>query len=220
MTTRGCAQCGTVFAPRREHARFCSPGCRVDWNRSHLTDAAAEERALEWSLTGMRDVVERLGLDQPADPSAAFSAVEEAVWWITIIDARMIRQYMDLYDTVLATCAPAHQPRIEGTLAGLRFVRNLVSEDRQAALIEPPAIAGQEGAVTAAWRWAHLPEPELSARPAHVQPWEMTRYQAYEQWLAGNRVGQVFQQAGDFLTLAASQVTASRLTARALSSAW
>ena len=40
----------------------------------------------------------------------------------------------------------------------------------------------------------------------------MTRYQAYEQWLAGNRVGRVFQRAGDFLNLAASQVTARALT--------
>ena len=66
MVTRGCDQCGTVFAPRREHARFCSPGCRVSWNHDHLTDAAAEERALEWSLAGMQDVVEQLALDQPA----------------------------------------------------------------------------------------------------------------------------------------------------------
>ncbi len=212
MTNRRCAQCGTVFTPRREHARFCSPDCRVGWNRDHLTDAVAEERALEWSLTGMQDVIEQLDLDRPADPAAAFSAVAEAVWWTTIIDARLIRQYMDLYDAVLDAHLPAQQPMIEGTLAGLRFVRNQMSADGQRGFIEPPASVDNGVVVTAAWRWAHRPEPPLSELPAHMRPWVMTRYQAYEQWLADDSVGQVFQRAGGFLNLAASRVTADALT--------
>jgi hypothetical protein len=212
MASRRCAQCGTVFAPRREHARFCSPDCRVGWNRDHLTDAVAEERALEWSLTGMQDVIEQLDVDQPADQAAAFSAVAEAVWWTTIIDARLIRQYMDLYDSVLATDVRADQPMIEGTLAGLRFVRNQMCADRQDCFIEPPASADHGVVVTAAWRWAHRPEPQLSDLPAHMQPWVMSRYQAYEQWLAGGNVGRVFQRAAGFLNLAADRVTASGLS--------
>jgi hypothetical protein len=209
---RGCTQCGRVFAPRREHARFCSPGCRISWNRDHLTDAVAEERALEWSLAGMCDVIERLGVHQPADQAAAFEAVGEAVWWVTIIDARLIRQYMDIYDAILAAYPQAQHPVIEGTLTGLRFVRNQLSEDwPQAAFIEPPARGGDGAAMTAAWRWAHLPEPELAAMPAHIQPWETTRYQAYEDWLAGNTVGRVFQQAADFLNLAGGRPTAGAL---------
>jgi hypothetical protein len=201
-----------LFTPRREHARFCSPGCRVSWNRDHLTDAAAEERALEWSLTGMDDVIERLSVYRPADQLAASSAVAEAVWWVTIIDARMIRQYMDVYDAVLAAHVPAQYPMIEGTLAGLRFVRNQMGEDlQQAGFIEPPADAEDGGVVTATWRWAHLPEPGLAALPGHIQPWEMTRYQAYQDWLAGSSVGRVFQRAGDFLNLAASRAAASAL---------
>ncbi len=27
--------CGTVVTPRREHAQFCCPGCRVAWNQAH-----------------------------------------------------------------------------------------------------------------------------------------------------------------------------------------
>ncbi|HEY2241373.1 MAG TPA: hypothetical protein VGI21_21400 [Streptosporangiaceae bacterium] len=212
MTNRRCAQCGTVFTPRREHARFCSAECRVGWNRDHLTDAVAEERALEWSLTGMQDVIEQLDADQPADPAAAFSAVAEAVWWTTIIDARLIRQYMDLYDAVLDAHLPADRPMIEGTLAGLRFVRNQMSADERRRFIEPPASGDDEVAVTAAWRWAHQPVPELSGLPAHMQPWVMTRYQAYEQWLAGGSVGRVFRRAGGFLNLAASRVTAATVT--------
>ena len=149
MVTRGCGQCGKVFAPRREHARFCSPECRVNWNHDHLTDAVAEERALEWSLAGMQDVVEQLAMDRPADQAAA-GAVAEAVWWVTIIDARLIRQYMDIYDAVLAAHPAAQHPMIEGTLAGLRFVRNQMGADlHQAGFIEPPAQA-DAGTVTAA----------------------------------------------------------------------
>ena len=212
MTNRQCAQCGTVFAPRREHARFCSPACRVGWNRDHLTDTVAEERALEWSLTGMQDVIEQLDLDQPADQAAAFGAVAEAVWWTTIIDARLIRQYMDLYDAVLDAHHPDQQAMIEGTLAGLRFVRNQMTADQLHGFIEAPAEVSPESTVTAAWRWVHRPEPSLAGMPGHMQPWVMTRYRAYEQWLAGARVGQVFQRAGGFLNLAASRVTADALT--------
>jgi len=38
---RECAQCGTPFTPQREHARFCSPRCRMAWNREHAGVAAA-----------------------------------------------------------------------------------------------------------------------------------------------------------------------------------
>ena len=212
MVTRGCDQCGTAFKPRREHARFCSPGCRVGWNRDHLTDAAAEERALEWSLTGMQDVVEKLALDRPADHSAASGAVAEAVWWITIIDARLIRQYMDIYDAVLAARPPAQHPMIEGTLAGLRFVRNQMGEDlQQAGFIKAPTAAGDGEAVTGAWRWTRWPKPDLSLQPAHVQAWELTRFQAYEQWLAEMTVGCVFERAAGFLSLAAGRAVSSTL---------
>jgi hypothetical protein len=210
MVTRECEQCGKVFAPRREHGRFCSPGCRVDWNRDHLTDTVADERALEWSLTGMRSVIARLAVNRPAGQASAFTVVAEAVWWVTIIDARLIRHYMDIYDAVLAAHLPVHRPMIEGTLAGLRFVRNQLGEDQQQTrFIEPPAVARGCELPPAAWRWAHLPEPELTAMPVQVQPWEMTRYQAYEQWLTGSPVGLVFQRAAGFLGLAASRVQCS-----------
>src|ERR1700744_1666308 len=213
MVDRSCTQCGRVFTPRREHARFCSADCRVAWNRDHLTDAVAEERALEWSLDGMHDVIERLPVHQPADAAAAFEAVGEAVWWVTIIDARLIRQYMDLYDAILAAHPQAQHPVIECTLTGLRYVRNQLGEDhRPGHFIEPPEPAATAEPVTADWQWGHRPEPDLSELLAHGQPWELTRYQAYEQWLAGDSVGQVFQRAGDFLNLATSRAIASTLT--------
>ncbi len=208
---RSCAQCGTVFEARREHARFCSAECRVRWNREHLTDAIAEERALEWSLAGMRDVTERLTLCRPEeDGVVAFSAVAEAVWWVTIIDARLIRQYMDIYDAVLAAHTPAQRSMIEGTLTGLRFVRNQTSNEAIGTdFISPPGGArGQGYGVPAAWHWNQIPEPALGELPDDVRSWERTRYQEYQAWLAGNIVGDVFQRATSFLNLAAVRVAA------------
>jgi hypothetical protein len=150
---------------------------------------------------------------KPSDLTAAFEAIAEAVWWVTIIDARLIRQYMDLYDAVLTAHARAQQTMIEGTLAGLRFVRNQMGEDlTQTSFVEPPATAGDSEAVTAAWRWARPPDSDLTGLPAHVQPWEMTRYRAYGRWLAGTTVRLVFQRAAAFLDLAASRAAASNLT--------
>jgi hypothetical protein len=204
---RSCAQCGKVFEPRREHARFCSAECRVRWNREHLTDAAAEQRALEWSLAGMQDVTERLVLCRPEeDGVVAFSAVAEAVWWVTIIDARLIRQYMDIYEAVLAAHDPAQRSMVEGTLSGLRYVRNqTTSETISAEFISPPAGAKGYG-VPAAWGWNHIAEPPLDDLPEDVRSWELTRYQEYEAWLAGNVVGDVFQRATGFLDLAVARV--------------
>jgi hypothetical protein len=206
---RQCAQCGVVFEPRREHARFCSGECRVRWNREHLTDAVAEERALEWSLAGMHDVTERLTLCRPEeDGVVAFSAVAEAVWWVTIIDARLIRQYMDTYDAVLAAQAPAQRSMVEGTLAGLRFVRNQTSSETVSAeFISPPAgVKGQSYGVPAAWHWNRIPEPAFDQLADDVRSWERTRYREYQAWLADNIVGDVFQRATNFINLAVARV--------------
>ena len=188
------------------------------WNREHLTDAVAEERALEWSLAGMRDVTERLALCRPEDAAVAFSAVAEAVWWVTIIDARVIRQYMDIYDAVLAAHPPDQRPMIEGTLAGLRFVRNqTTNETISAGFISPPADANGHGyGVIAAWHWNRVPEPALDLLPSDVRSWERSRYQSYQAWLADSIVGDVFERATSFLNLAAARVTA---IARALAAA-
>jgi hypothetical protein len=199
-----------MFTPRREHARFCSPGCRIRWNRDHLTDSVAEERALEWSLAGMRDVTERLAVCRPEDAAVAFSAVAEAVWWVTIIDARLIRQYMDIYDALLDARPATQRPMIEGTLAGLRFVRNQSSnEGFSVSFISPPAgSSGYGSGVIAAWRWNSIPAPALSQLPDSIRSWEQDRYQAYQTWLADHVIADVFQRATGFLNLAAARVAA------------
>ena len=78
--SRKCEQCGVLFDPRREHARFCSARCRVAWNRLNAGESPTEGDALDWTITAMRETIDRLlrarGWDQPH----AFAVISEAVW--------------------------------------------------------------------------------------------------------------------------------------------
>ena len=126
--TRTCEQCGTGFAPRREHARFCSARCRVAWNREHTGERTPEASALDWSMAAMRDATGRLLRGTARDRARPFAVISEAVWWVTIVDATLVRYHPDTYDAVLAGQPEPERPLIEGTLAGLRFVRNRMGQ--------------------------------------------------------------------------------------------
>ena len=126
---RSCEQCGTAFAPRREHARFCSAPCRAAWNREHTGDLKAGASALVWALTAMGDTTGRLPWVRAADGPRAFAVIGEAVWWVTIVDATLVRHHPDIYDNVMASQAPAQRRLVEGTLTGLRFVRNRIGDE-------------------------------------------------------------------------------------------
>ncbi len=110
---RNCEQCGTSFVPRREHARFCSARCRVAWNREHLGDLKAGASALQWSITAMTATAERLPRVRAADLPRAFTVIGEAVWWVTIVDATLVRHHPDAYDRVMTAQAPAQRRRVE-----------------------------------------------------------------------------------------------------------
>jgi hypothetical protein len=211
--TRTCEQCGTEFTPRREHARFCSARCRVAWNRLNVGDPPAEAGALDWTFAAMRDTIDRLlrarGWDQPQ----AFAVISEAVWWVTLVDATMVRYHQDAYDAALAAHGDAKRAEIEGTFGGFRFVRNQMGYCLDHAdFIEPRQAGGQPadryGAI-ASWTWRPLPEPVLDALPARGQEWEMTRYREYQARLAGAAVGDTFRRAAAFLRQAARSCLAT-----------
>jgi hypothetical protein len=196
--TRSCEQCGALFAPRREHARFCSARCRVAWNRLNVGDPSEESGALDWTITAMRETIGRLlrarGWDQPH----AFAVISEAVWWVTMVDATLVRYHPDTYDSVLAGHG-AERRVIEGTFGGLRFVRNQMGYYLDHAdFIQPQGLSA--GSI-AAWTWRSLPEPGLDWLPARGQEWEMTRYREYQAQLAGKPVGEAFRRAAAFLRL-------------------
>jgi hypothetical protein len=207
---RDCEQCGTSFVPRREHARFCSARCRAAWDREHVGDPAAGASALVWSITAMSDTTDRLTRVRAADQPRAFMVISEAVWWVTMVDATLVRHHPGAYDGVLAGQAPAERQLVEETLAGLRFVRNQIGDEADLAeFIEPgePGQGAQRGRITG-WTWRSVPEPPLASLPPRGQAWETTRYRAYQAQLAGHTIGETFGRAAAFLKLAAANAPA------------
>jgi len=207
---RGCEQCGASFVPRREHARFCCVRCRAAWNREHTGDLKAGTSALQWAITAMSDTTGRLARVGAWDRPRACAVIGEAVWWVTIVDATLVRHHAGAYDAAMAGQAPAERQLVEDTLAGLRFVRNQIGSKADIGEFIEPGEAGSgagEGCITG-WTWKPAPEPAVASLPPRGQAWEMTRYQAYQAELAGHTVGEVFGPAAAFLKLAAANAPA------------
>jgi hypothetical protein len=200
-----------VFTPRREHARFCSAACRVAWNQEHTGNPQAEASALDWSITAMRDAIERLARDQVLDHGQGFAVISEAVWSVTIVDATLVRYHRHPYKKAMKSQAPVRRRAIEETFAGLRFVRNQMGYHLHPAdFIQPEGShpGPDHGGVTA-WRWRPVPEPDLGSLPPRGKAWEMTRYRAYQAQLAGHTTGETFDRAAAFLKLAAPHPAAA-----------
>jgi hypothetical protein len=207
---RDCEQCGTSFVPRREHARFCSARCRADWNREHVGDPVAGASALVWAITAMSDTTDRLTRVRAADRPRAFTVISEAVWWVTMVDATLVRHHPDAYDGVLAGQSPTERQLVEETLAGLRFVRNQIGDEADLAEFIEPGESGhgaERGRITG-WTWRSVPEPPLASLPPRGQAWETMRYRAFQAQLAGHTIGETFGRAAAFLKLAAANAPA------------
>jgi hypothetical protein len=204
--TRKCEQCGNLFVPRREHARFCSARCRVAWNREHAADLAAGASALAWSVTAMTDATRRLARITAPNQPRELTVISEAVWSVTIVDATLIRHHPGAYDSVMAGQAPAHREVIEGTLAGLRFVRNRIGGDGDLGeFIEPGASGPRDGrGWIASWTWIPVPEPVPPPLPSRQRAWETARHRGYRDHLAGHTIGETLDRATAFLKLAAA----------------
>lgn len=195
----------------------------MTWHHARLAgdaeaDLAAGTSALLWSIAAMTDSVQRLPGVRAWDQPQAFAVVAEAVWRTTIVDATMVRHHPEAYDTILARRPAALRRLIEGTLAGLRFVRNQMAHEgdhagfiRQAALGATPGDGHGAGSVTT-WAWRPVPAPPAVAEPTAGQAWARARYQAYQEFLVGRRIGDTFGPAAAFLTDAggaAADVTGS-----------
>jgi hypothetical protein len=220
--SRRCERCGKEFEPKREHARFCSPRCRVAWNRDSWNranhdqqkwgsenwehgaraGAGAASSALSWAITAMQDTTERLGRVRASDRAQAFAVIGEAVWWVTIVDATLVRYYPDEYDTALAGLPYWQRKATEGTFTGLRFVRNRMGYYADHAdFIHPRVDESGDDAPITEWSWRPLPPPDMAAPPPRGQEWELNRHQAYQDCLAGHSVGQTFERSAAFLDL-------------------
>ena len=158
----------------------------------------------------MRDAADRVLRESAPSRPQGFVMISEAVWWVTIVDATLVRYHPEAYNTVLAGWAAAEREAIEGTLAGLRYVRNWMGyHTDHADFIRPqPGRPRSGGGPIAAWTWRSLPEPAVTSFPPLRQEWEMGRYQAYQAHLAGHDIGETFDRAAAFLGQAISQPAA------------
>jgi hypothetical protein len=162
---------------------------------------------LEWSVPALGDARRRLAASSGSDRTSAFTAVSEAVWAVTIVDAAMVRYHPDAYDGVLADEAPTDRRLIEESLAGLRFVRNSIPDEAAVEDFVEPGDAGESCVM--GWTWRCVAGPALSERPPGARAWETARYRAYQTRLAGRPVGEVFERAADFLGRTAAQATST-----------
>ena len=105
----------------------------------------------------------------------------------------------------MASQAVTERRLIEGTLAGLRFVRNRIGSEADLADFIRPGLPGPGArrARVTGWTWMQVPTPALRSLPPRARAWEMTRYHGYRAQLAGRTTGETFGRAVAFLTLAA-----------------
>ena len=170
-----------------------------------MGDLKAEASALQWAITAMSETTDRLPRVEGWDRPQALAVIGEAVWWVTMVDATLVRHHAEAYDAAMAGQAPAERQLVENTLAGLRFVRNQIGgkADIGEFIEAGPGADEGEGSITG-WTWKPVPEPALASLPPRGQAWEMTRYQSYQAHLAAHTVGEVFGPAAAFLKLAAA----------------
>ena len=171
------------------------------WNRQNVGSPAAGEGALEWSIAAMRETTDRLLRAKGWDRPHAFTAITEAVWWVTMVDATLVRYHPETYSEVLAGLAAPERTITEGTFAGLRFVRNRLGyeADHEDFIQSLPDGSGPAAGLIATWTWRPVPEPDFTSLQQRGQEWEMTRYRTYQAQLAGHPIGGTFGLAAAFL---------------------
>lgn len=175
--------------------RICD--CRAAWDREHLAEPAMEADALIRSVGAMNNATARLPAMRAWDKPQALAAIEEAVWWITLVDATLTRHHPRACTTVLAARTPAERPLIKDTLDGLCFVRKSIGQ----AGLEDIISADPDTRRITRWAWNPVPEPALARLPPRAQARERTRWQAYQASLAGRTIGKTLCRAAAFLTL-------------------
>ena len=151
----------------------------------------------------MNDTAELLSGVGTHDRPKAIAVIGDMVWWVTIVDATLVRHHPDPYDRLLEDFPARRRRRVEGILGGLRFVRNRMREEAGCGSFIGPSPDGER------WWWMPVPEPSLDALPERGAEWERTRYRSYQDFLAGYTTVDVFEQATSFLQLAVGTAEAA-----------
>src|SRR5262249_15979282 len=147
-----------------------------------------------WSVTAMGEATARLPQELMWDRARVYTLVGEAVWWVTLVDATLVRHHPGPYDSVIAGQHPAQRRQTEATLAGLRFVRTRLGGEADLAEFIQAAARGRGAGIgrITGWRWKPVPPPVLVSLPARAQAWEMARYRAYQAQLTGHTIAETF----------------------------
>jgi hypothetical protein len=143
------------------------------------------------------------------DPPRLAAAVCETVWWVTLVDATLVRYHPRDYESALAGKS-VRSREIEESIEGLRYVRNQLGRSVDPAEFVHPA--RDDG--TASWTWRPLPEPGLGKLAPQARQWELSRYRAYQARLAGRDVARTFTRCTRFLAQAADLARTSPLARR------
>jgi hypothetical protein len=130
--------------------------------------------------------------------------VSEATWWVTLVDATLVRYFPGGYDAVLDAQPATERAEIEHTLAGLRYVRNQMGVHLDPDEFLRAATANGDADEAAAWTWSPLPEPVTRELSPRGEEWERSRYRAYQDWLAGRAITHTFALSAGFLRMAAA----------------
>lgn len=168
------------------------------WNREHAGVAAAPAAAIDWSVTAMAEAAGRFTAAAAWDLRRTAAAVGETVWWVTLVDATLVRYHPQAYENALAS-KTVRRRKLEQTLEGLRYVRNQLGRAAESTGFISPASDGGGG-----WTWRPLPPPDLGDLTPRGQEWELSRYRAYQTRLAGRDIARTFARCADFLALAAA----------------
>jgi hypothetical protein len=175
------------------------------WNREHAGVAAAPAVAIDWSVIAMTEAAGRLAVAGAWDLHRVAAAVGEAVWWVTLVDATLVRYHLRDYESALASKA-VRRRKTELTLEGLRYVRNQLGKSVEPDEFVCRAVCDDGGS---GWVWRPLPEPGLGGLASRARQWELSRFRAYQGRLAGRDIVRTFARCTEFLAQAAGLVEGS-----------
>jgi hypothetical protein len=177
----------------------------MTWNREHAGLAAAPAVAIDWSVTAMTEVTWRIAVAGEWEPPRLAATVGEAVWWVTLVDATLVRYHPRDYEAALGR-KDVRRRKTEEALEGLRYVRNQLGRSADPAEFVQ-SVTRDDGA--SIWTWRPLPEPGLDALAPRARQWELSRYRAYQARLAGRDIARTFARCAEFLAQAAALASAS-----------
>ena len=165
---------------------------RADERDSRAGDPGTGEGALAWSVAAMSGALRRLAGARAADIPQAVAAATEAVWWVTAVDAAMIRQHPAEYGRALAALDPAARRAVERSFAGLRFIRGQLGYSADPGDFIERHPSGRAPAL--AWTWRHLPPPPPQRGTAR----DTSPYREYRAQLAGRPLTEALTRTADF----------------------